>query len=661
MNNNNLFNSNFFQQTPQKNQGWTPQPAGSQIGASAPVAGQAAFGGMNSFAQPGSQFGKPSSFGTGSGQAPFGTATGVFGGNQLNTGLVPTSSFPTAANPAGSFAQPGQFSASPWNTAPPSAAWQMGNKGSKIHSFTTTRFKEDNGIFSDIQDITAMKEYENKTIDDIRKEDYEMARKPSANPLNPNVFSQPATGLSGNTNFMNPASTNPLGSSTLSGGTMPGSTLGSSSFGSTFKGFGTAPSPAFGATPSAPAFGTTSSVPAFGTMPSAPAFGTAPSPAFGTSSAFRPTLGTSSFGTTNSAPNFGSNIFSTAPATGNTNPMNAFGSAQPSNSSIITQQPLTSGISSGMSFNPSSGAGSSSNIFSNPFGVNAPSQGSVQNQVANNPFRQETNAPSAGMGGGQSAGSSAGISISGTNPFGTRPVANPFGAVTGNSNAFGNNNIFGNSNAFGNSSGINFMGGQPAGNVLCSQQPAFNPPVEFTDPYLIKGLQFEKTEAQKPSVRSILPTPIFSTKKDAPVETFSLRPPKKVSVRGITTIPDIADGGKNIKGLIAEFEGVGKIEYLEPVTVGSIEELERKIRFRNENVEISDEPGTGLNKRARVSIDGMFPYSRSSNAYIRGRATTWPNRGVQERFVYQLKNDPTKLFVDYDVDTGVYVYEVNHF
>lgn len=180
---------------------------------------------------------------------------------------------------------------------------------------------------------------------------------------------------------------------------------------------------------------------------------------------------------------------------------------------------------------------------------------------------------------------------------------------------------------------------------------------------MIKDVKFEKVQQQKPSIKVALPTPIFNTKKDVPAVDLKIRPPKPIARSSIYTIPDLndVDTSRPIPNLVIGFEGKGRIEYQEPVTIKSLDNIEKKVMFRNENVEVNDPIGTGLNRKARVYVEGLFPVSRATNEIIKGKAETFPQKGIQERFIYQLKNDSSKKFIDYDVDNGIYIYEVNHF
>ena len=111
------------------------------------------------------------------------------------------------------------------------------------------------------------------------------------------------------------------------------------------------------------------------------------------------------------------------------------------------------------------------------------------------------------------------------------------------------------------------------------------------------------------------------------------------------------------------FPGKGTIEFLEPVNVAdlTVENVNKKILFAKNHVYVTDKTGSGLNVSARVTIEKMYPVSKTDNTLIIGKADSYPQKGIQDRFIYELKNDDTKKFVDYDCTKGTYVYTVNHF
>lgn len=696
---NNLYNKNFFQQTPQKPQGWDMSNgvAGTPFGAQPTTTGS---NGLFSASQPATQF-----------SSAFNRPSGITG-NAFETGM--RSGQAPASNIFGS--------SNTWSAPALQSNWPLNSKGSKGTPYTTTRHKEDTGVLADVLDITAMKDYSNKSIDEIRKEDYELSRKPTA-------------GFATNTGF----------------GALPAPAFGTASnfSGSSFpSAFGqAAPATPFGQATTATPFGQTTAATPFGQAAPATPFGQTTATPFGqtTATPFGQTTAPTSLGQSNASSSlFGQNAIAPRPfsQTSTIAPTMPFGqsSATPfgQGSSAFGQNNNTpfGQSSAGLNQNNTAAFGQSS---ATPFGQGSNAFG----QSATTPFGQSATTPfgqsNATFGQnsttpyGQSTATSGGQTAAPTMPFGQNASATSFGQSSSAFNPLGSaapSSMFGKPAQPGMQSTIlgapkqensTLVAQQPItqsvfgtaqqpsaaafGSSFAAQPSAFQMPsdktmlanpfggagtsfyrpmqqpgaygsqgmlqqgsfvhtvqnVDFTDPYLVRGLQFDKTEAQKPSVKTVLPAPIFSTQKETPAVDFRPRPPKKTSNSMIYTIPNITAGAEDIKGLTVVFEGLGKIEYLVPVSVLSPDELRHKIRFHNENVEVADDPGTGLNKRARVYVEGIFPYSRVTNTFIKGRAETWPNKGIQERFIYQLNNDPTKAFVDYDVDTGVYVYEVNHF
>lgn len=469
---------------------------------------------------------------------------------------------------------------SPWGGGA-GGGWNVGAKGSKAASYTSTRTKDDTGIFVEVVDITAMKEYESKHGDEIRKEDYDQGRKPSQS----------------------------------MGGAVP--------FGS------------FGATAGS----------SFGALPS----GSAPSATGGT--AFP-----SAFGTASTAPSTALNYLSAQPTAASAfSPFPSSSLSQPSSLSSATSFPFNGNTAGNMPGNMPGNAFGNTGIAGNMTGLGASPFGTAAGQpAAPSPFMAPSNTTNLFQPMQQAPAPDARFTTPAQQPFAPLPSALNFypGAAQQSPFAGFASNIF--SKPAAAPSAAPALAQQSA-----SQQPG--PLPEYSDPYLVRDVVFEKGFSQKPSMPAMVPKPIFSTTKETSEVSFSLRPPNSSVKTGIYTIPDITDDSRSVRNLTVICEGAGKIEYLEPVTVSKKSDIERKIRFRNENVEVGDCPGEGLNKRARVYIEGIFPYSRSANTYIKGKAESWPNKGLQERFIHQLKGDPGKKFIDYNVDTGLYVYEVNHF
>ena len=185
-------------------------------------------------------------------------------------------------------------------------------------------------------------------------------------------------------------------------------------------------------------------------------------------------------------------------------------------------------------------------------------------------------------------------------------------------------------------------------------------PANLDDPYLCANIKFPEPIFSKPNVKINIPKPIFSYKKESCSSiNIKIRPPKKFLQKNIYTIPEDIKDNSIVKNLTVGFEGKGRIEYLEEVTFNN--EGLNDILINNLDVIVNDTVGHGYNKRAKVFIENVYAFSRSTGTFLKGKQETWPHKGIQERFIYELKNDISKKFIDYDVETGLYVYEVDHF
>lgn len=523
---------------------------------------------------------------------------------------------------------------SSWN-APAVSGWQSNDKGSKIAPYSSSRVMDDNNVYVDLTDITGMKDYNGKSVDEIRKEDYEMSLCP------PKPGSTPFIST-GNTTFGTAQPSSGIGLPFASS-----SQFGSSMFGSTAAKPGAplaTPSPNFSnnsfASPAQPAStGFTSN--------STSMFGQAPA---------NNTSNTSMFGqglSNNTASNgmFGQGL------SNNTSNTTMFGQGLSNNTANNTASTTT---------NPTNSLASNNMFNQTPLASNTTMVG--QNPASNNNMFGQTT-PSTNM-------------TNSSTLFGQNPVTNNL-ATFGQTNQFSNNSSLfgqtppttsgssiatGSANPFASVNNPFNMSSRPNDFNLPQQsqinsQFQFKPQQSNNDPYLLKNVNFDKFEQQKPTVRILPPAPIFKTRKECAMVDLHIRPPRQISKNSFYTIPDIRDIGTSqyISNLVIGFEGKGRIEFLEPVTIITAEDIERRVSFRNEGVEISDPIGTGLNKKARVFVEGIFPMCRGTNEIIKGKCDSFPQKGIQERFIYQLKNDPSKIFVDYNVDTGIYVYEVNHF
>ncbi|XP_052555226.1 nuclear pore complex protein Nup98-Nup96 isoform X3 [Tympanuchus pallidicinctus] len=209
-----LFSSNAFNQ-PATSSTSTGFGFGTSTGTSSSLFGTTSTGGglfssqSNAFAQ-----NKPAGFGN------FGTSTssgGLFG--TTNTTSNPF------GNPSGSLFGPTSFTAAPTGTTikfnPPTGTDSMVKSGVS----TTINTKH--------QCITAMKEYESKSLEELRLEDYMANRKGPSNPVGAGA----TTGLFGTSTATSSTATGLFGSSTTNTGFSYGQNK--TAFGTTTTGFGT--------------------------------------------------------------------------------------------------------------------------------------------------------------------------------------------------------------------------------------------------------------------------------------------------------------------------------------------------------------------------------------------------------------------------------------
>ncbi|KAK6090260.1 hypothetical protein P3W45_000808 [Vairimorpha bombi] len=190
--------------------------------------------------------------------------------------------------------------------------------------------------------------------------------------------------------------------------------------------------------------------------------------------------------------------------------------------------------------------------------------------------------------------------------------------------------------------------------------------VDKSDPYGIKGIKFQFIEKELSPYQRLLAEPIHKESEKPKIDKgLDFRPPEKENAYDVYFTPALHEirGMKKISNLVMTFPGKGQIEYLEPVDVSelNVENVTKKVLFTRDHVFITDRPGKGLNLAARVSIDKIYPLCKSENRAIIGRANKYPEKGIQDRFVYTLKNNGMKDFVDYDFNKGTYVYKVQHF
>nr|AGE95521.1 nuclear pore complex protein [Encephalitozoon cuniculi] len=324
----------------------------------------------------------------------------------------------------------------------------------------------------------------------------------------------------------------------------------------------------------------------------------------------------------------GNSVFGTAATSGTS--FQPFISA---GSSKTQQEPANSSFGSTTPQQPFAPSAVSSNIASQPFGssIQGPSGLPSGNPFVQNVQQPQTAFGSVGM--APQAPASNNLSFTNAQPF-EMPMQQPFGSTMASLGACGQMN---------------------------PQQTKIDP----SDPFLLKDIKFEKTEKEHLPLSKVLPRPIFKEESKPRKISLSFRPPKPPAKEKIYTIPPIENikHMREVHNLIIGFEDKGRIEYLDTVSASEVTmaNIQSKIYFSKESVVVNDPVGVGLNRRARVYVEGVFPYSRSLGDYIRGEQKQFPLKGIQERFVYGLKNDTVKKFVGYEYERGTYVYDVNHF
>mmetsp|Transcript_10635 Transcript_10635/g.29106 ORF Transcript_10635/g.29106 Transcript_10635/m.29106 type:complete len:1605 (-) Transcript_10635:206-5020(-) len=410
-----------------------------------------AFGAMTPAPSP-APFGAPASgglFGGASTGGAFGapTSTPAFGafGASRPFGAAPAASSPfgtpAPASGTGLFGAPAPAPAAPFGT-PAGAAGSAPGQGTRIAPFQKTVERDgtapNTSTMANYMSITAMPQYVNKSVEELRFEDYQANVKTGSSAPAAQPFGQPAA----SSPFGAPAPASPFGggSSLFGAASSPAS--------SPFGGLATS-TPAFGAStpPASSPFGGGTSL--FGAPASAPAFGASSTPAFG---------GGGAFGAPSSAPAFGSG----APAFGTPGASSPFGAS-------------TGGGLFGSSA-PAFGSqapGSSPAPFS--FGSSAPAFGSQQPSSTSAPAFGATpslfGTPAPASGGGLF-----GASTAASNPFGA--TSSPAPAFGASSSAFGGfGSAFakpgGTSAPFGASTGTSLFGASAAPSAFGSSAPSF--------------------------------------------------------------------------------------------------------------------------------------------------------------------------------------------
>ncbi|ELQ75536.1 Nuclear pore complex, Nup98 component (sc Nup145/Nup100/Nup116) [Trachipleistophora hominis] len=155
------------------------------------------------------------------------------------------------------------------------------------------------------------------------------------------------------------------------------------------------------------------------------------------------------------------------------------------------------------------------------------------------------------------------------------------------------------------------------------------------DPYLVEGLTFEHIEKPSIKLKKNFYKSIFNVREPDHKPFIRMNKHTNTKPYSIPKYEDVIEQNQVSNPSIV-FPGKGKIEFLESLD---------SYLLREENIQkyVFDSRGVSnvLGKRARVYVENVKPTRREN----------------VERFVYELKNDKFKKFVDYNVEDGIYVYE----
>jgi Nucleoporin autopeptidase len=242
----------------------------------------------------------------------------------------------------------------------------------------------------------------------------------------------------------------------------------------------------------------------------------------------------------------------------------------------------------------------------------------------------------------------------------------------------------------GSGSGLLFGGkGQEPVSATSSPQTSSAHNRTNEDPYLIEALDFSACEEFVRKSRIEIPKMIFERSAKSPIRFKALSPlgsaisgysksyaknyvpAEKYAAGEYYSVPEISGlremKEKVVRSLVVGRQGFGKIEYLEDIELREInaDELFKDVVIERGEVTVYPnrdvDVGKGLNRRARVSLEGLFAYSRSTGTEIVGKEERNPYKMVQEEFVKRLRERKGTRFISYDYDKGVWVFEAEHF
>lgn len=123
---------------------------------------------------------------------------------------------------------------------------------------------------------------------------------------------------------------------------------------------------------------------------------------------------------------------------------------------------------------------------------------------------------------------------------------------------------------------------------------------------------------------------------------------------------------RSVEDFVVGRKGYGELRYLEPVDVASAVDLKticgEIVIFARGTCEVypdsteNKEPGTGLNHRARITLEKCFPKDKSTGEPVKD-----PTAPRVQQHLRKLKSMEGTHFQNYDPPTGTWVFEVDHF
>ncbi|KAI5181560.1 hypothetical protein NEOKW01_1736 [Nematocida sp. AWRm80] len=182
-------------------------------------------------------------------------------------------------------------------------------------------------------------------------------------------------------------------------------------------------------------------------------------------------------------------------------------------------------------------------------------------------------------------------------------------------------------------------------------------------------LIFHKKTGSKIKFRSSLEFKAYIPEKAKEHSTIDTTPERKTYE--YYTIPPLEElrkqGTGTVENLVIGRHGVGKVHFKQPIDLQylNLDNITSDIIIKIGSVTVYPERdvpvGVGLNSPARVVLEDVFAYSKSTGTKIVGKKENSPYKELQEELFRALKAKPKTNIVSYDYDTGLLVFDCAHF